>query len=483
MRWLRFDGTAVEVEVSASALIDGEGISVQVFVRDITERKQAQRHILRLTELYSALSRTSQAVARLRDRDALFAEVCSIASEFEHVAATWHRPRSILPGSAWCRSPRAARARNTAGTSRWSLQRDRAADDDPIAAALARGPRVCLQRPRRRSAARGSGALRRRASRSGRWRCSRSGAGGTPVGAITHYADELGYFDAELTELLNRMAGEISLALERFASEAALLDKQRQMEILLGNLPGMVYRCRDDPDWTMEFVSEGCLELTGYQPEELMLSRAVTYEGITHPADRARVREEIRRALAARSRFALEYRIRTRDGREKWVRRRGSGSTPRKASCSASKASSRTAPRSRPTASGWSTRPPTTRSTGLANRYLLNDRMRQAIAHAQRLGTVMAVVFLDLDQFKFVNDTLGHTAGDELLKHAAERSARLRARRGHGGAAGRRRVRAAARRPAATCRQSAMRWSASSARWRSPTGCSARSSPPPAASA
>ena len=43
MRWLRFDGTAVDVEASASALIDGEGISVQVFIRDITERKQAQR--------------------------------------------------------------------------------------------------------------------------------------------------------------------------------------------------------------------------------------------------------------------------------------------------------------------------------------------------------------------------------------------------------------------------------------------------------
>jgi hypothetical protein len=63
----------VEVEASASALMDGETISIQVFARDSTERKQTQRHVLRLTGLCSALSRTSQAVARLQDRDALFA--------------------------------------------------------------------------------------------------------------------------------------------------------------------------------------------------------------------------------------------------------------------------------------------------------------------------------------------------------------------------------------------------------------------------
>ncbi len=209
--------------------------------------------------------------------------------------------------------------------------------------------------------------------------------------------------------------------LERFASEAALLDKQRQMEILLGNLPGMVYRCREDPDWTMEFVSEGCLELTGYQPEELMESRAVTYEGITHPADRARVREEIRRALAARSRFALEYRIRTRDGREKWVQEKGLGVYSPQGELLGLEGFVADSTEIKTYRERLEHQATHDILTGLANRSLLNERMRQAMAHAQRQGTVMAVVFLDLDQFKFVNDTLGHTAGDELLKHAAER--------------------------------------------------------------
>ncbi|MFD2273402.1 putative bifunctional diguanylate cyclase/phosphodiesterase [Undibacterium arcticum] len=59
--------------------------------------------------------------------------------------------------------------------------------------------------------------------------------------------------------------------------------------------------------------------------------------------------------------------------------------------------------------------------TGLANRNMLNDCLNQAISYAARYGQSVAVVFVDLDRFKFVNDTLGHRAGDLLLKLIAER--------------------------------------------------------------
>ncbi|MGB4360824.1 MAG: diguanylate cyclase [Rhodoferax sp.] len=59
--------------------------------------------------------------------------------------------------------------------------------------------------------------------------------------------------------------------------------------------------------------------------------------------------------------------------------------------------------------------------TGLPNRTLFSDRMRQALAHAKRSGTMLAVIFLDLDRFKFVNDHYGHAMGDRLLMEVAAR--------------------------------------------------------------
>jgi diguanylate cyclase len=65
--------------------------------------------------------------------------------------------------------------------------------------------------------------------------------------------------------------------------------------------------------------------------------------------------------------------------------------------------------------------------TGLPNRTLFRDRLGQAMARARRSGTAMALMFLDLDNFKVINDTLGHGVGDELLREVAERlQARLR---------------------------------------------------------
>ena len=77
----------------------------------------------------------------------------------------------------------------------------------------------------------------------------------------------------------------------------ALQETQRIHVTLLGNLPGMVYRCHNDRDWTMIFVSEGCVELTGYQPDDLIDSHTIAYGQCIHLDDKGPVADQIITAL------------------------------------------------------------------------------------------------------------------------------------------------------------------------------------------
>ncbi|HEY8539185.1 MAG TPA: EAL domain-containing protein, partial [Steroidobacteraceae bacterium] len=310
-----------------------------------------------------------------------------------------------------------------------------------------------------------------------------------------------------------------------------------------------VYRCRSVECWTMEFISEGCRRVTGYDPNDLLMSKRLTYESIVHPDDMQRVREEMRSGLLLSNRFDTEYRIFHAGGEIRWVWERGIGVlnsagdivaiegfvqdiTERKESQDALREAQRryyelfenaiegiyrttiegkfidanpalariygyespaelmTAvddirkqlyvdPKrrdefmeiisARGTVSGFESQiyrkngeiiwtSENARAvyddagrivcyegtveditelklyqarieqqahydalTGLANRTLLHDRLSHAIRAAKSYGTSLAVVFVDLDRFKYINDSLGHHVGDELLRSMAER--------------------------------------------------------------
>jgi PAS domain S-box-containing protein len=113
---------------------------------------------------------------------------------------------------------------------------------------------------------------------------------------------------------------------ERVATERELQKAQRTLSTLLTNLPGVVYRCQNDQDWTMEFISPSCQILTGYPPEQFVASRQVSYgRHVILQEDRERVWHDAQAALKARQPFQLSYRIRTADGTVKWVWEQGCG--------------------------------------------------------------------------------------------------------------------------------------------------------------
>ncbi|NPV58083.1 MAG: PAS domain S-box protein [Actinobacteria bacterium] len=112
---------------------------------------------------------------------------------------------------------------------------------------------------------------------------------------------------------------------EQAEVEKALAESRRAFATLLGNLPGMAYRCLNDISWTMLFVSEGSLELTGYRPEDLEGNRAVVFAELIHPEDRDMVWVTVQEALEAGEPYQITYRIRTSSGKEKWVWEQGRG--------------------------------------------------------------------------------------------------------------------------------------------------------------
>jgi diguanylate cyclase (GGDEF)-like protein/PAS domain S-box-containing protein len=107
--------------------------------------------------------------------------------------------------------------------------------------------------------------------------------------------------------------------------ELALRENQQKLTILFEKLPGMAYRCKNDPDWTMEFVSAGGKGLTGYPNEDLISNRKNSYANLIHPDDRTKVWDIIQNALQQKQNFEIRYRINTTDQKEKWVWEKGQG--------------------------------------------------------------------------------------------------------------------------------------------------------------
>ncbi|WP_461631730.1 PAS domain S-box protein [Labilibaculum euxinus] len=122
--------------------------------------------------------------------------------------------------------------------------------------------------------------------------------------------------DREITAIVRNIT-------EQKKMQRKSIEATRRLSTLMGNLTGMVYRCLTDEFWTMLYVSQGGLNLTGYAPEELNYNSHVAYNDIIHPEDRDFVAQVVNEASSKNKRFTIEYRIISKGGILKWVFEQG----------------------------------------------------------------------------------------------------------------------------------------------------------------
>lgn len=127
--------------------------------------------------------------------------------------------------------------------------------------------------------------------------------------------------EARVDDRTRNLQEEIS---ERKKTEKALDESRRMLATLLSNLPGMAYRCQNQPGWPMDFVSDGCYLLTGYDPEELSGGKRL-FGDLIHPEDRDKVWGTVQKTVEQKRPFTITYRIICADGTEKWVWEQGCG--------------------------------------------------------------------------------------------------------------------------------------------------------------
>ncbi len=207
---------------------------------------------------------------------------------------------------------------------------------------------------------------------------------------------------------------------ERKRAERQLREAQVRYQTLVEQMPAVTYVSALDDRRSTVYMSPQVHDLLGHTQQEWRADPDL-WQRLLHPDDRAGVMEEIKRSNAALEPFVCEYRMNTRDGRIVWVRdeaivmRDDSGEpqfwqgvmldlTDRK---QAEKQIAFLAYHDE--------------LTGLPNRAMFQEVLEVALARARRGNLSVAVLYLDLDDFKLVNDSLGHSAGDDLLRQLAGR--------------------------------------------------------------
>jgi PAS domain S-box-containing protein len=119
------------------------------------------------------------------------------------------------------------------------------------------------------------------------------------------------------------LANRIERAVLSDRAKRALEESERRLSTLISNLPGMVYRCRNERGWPMTFVSDGAAALTGYSADAIESGEVNWAEDVLHEEDREEMWEQVQTAIDAGEPFEVTYHIETANGERRWMWERG----------------------------------------------------------------------------------------------------------------------------------------------------------------
>jgi diguanylate cyclase (GGDEF)-like protein/PAS domain S-box-containing protein len=221
--------------------------------------------------------------------------------------------------------------------------------------------------------------------------------------------------------LTKELSGErASRAVEREHEVRKLREAEAKYRLLVEQIPVVTYVDAVDRSSSTLYMSPQVHEVLGYSPEEWTGDPSL-WARLLHPDDRERVLAENTRTNATGEPFREEYRMFHRDGRVVWVQDEAALVTddagrPRFWQGVIVDITERKRAEEQVTFLAYHDK-----LTGLPNRLMFEQVLDLSLARARRNDLALAVLYMDLDNFKLVNDSLGHAAGDELLREMAIR--------------------------------------------------------------
>jgi diguanylate cyclase (GGDEF)-like protein/PAS domain S-box-containing protein len=218
------------------------------------------------------------------------------------------------------------------------------------------------------------------------------------------------------TDTLETLAGLIGAAITRARYVKELADAN----MIVQNSPTILYRVRGEPPFPLIYVSHNITKF-GHNPGQL-INRRDWAERLMDDADGSRLRDAMARTVAKdASGASLEFRLRAGDGSHRWVENRYTPVRDKQGRLVEIEGMIIDITERKVAEEKIAHLARTDALTGLANRATFIERMRQAFSATRRGATPFAVLYLDLDHFKPINDTLGHPVGDKLLREVADR--------------------------------------------------------------